>query len=376
MSELDFPISEYRERIRLIQQKMTDSGLDAFIVLGPENIHYVSGFDCAWTAPLGEFSGVIIPADGEPRLIVRSLESKTIRNHWMKQSRTYDDWKGPWPTVKDILIEIKAAKGRIGIEENVATVRKLKGLKETLPGAEIINASGLVESLMAYPSKLEIEFTRKSGEIVQAGLDKALETIKEGTTYHEVITQATEAMYAAGMTEQLLFGKYILACVWGGPDGGELHETNVTRKIQSSDIVTTELWGTYRHYVAGAMSTVYVGKNPPSKVTDTYQVLAEMYLKIRETMKPGVAVGEVWQAANEVYRAAYGVDYFRMLGLQQGVGFVGRLDRGNDVLSPGMAYLVQPEVTDPLFICVCATLMITEEGCEEITRPLLKLLTL
>ncbi len=376
MSELDFPIPEYRDRIRRIQQKMTDKRLDALIVLGPENIHYLSGFDCAWTAPLGEFSGVIIPAEGEPRLIVRSLESKTIKKHWLKLSRTYDDWKGPWPTVKDILIEIKATKGRIGIEENVATVRKLKRLKETLPGAEIVNASGLTESLMAYPSKLEIEFTRKSGEIVQAGLDKALETIKEGTTYHEVITQTTEAMYAAGMTEQLLFGKYILACVWGGPDGGELHETNVTRKIQSGDIVTTELWGTYRHYVAGAMGTVYVGKNPPSKVTDTYQVLAEMYLKIRETMKSGVAVGEVWQAANEVYCAAYDVDYFRMLGLQQGVGFVGRLDRGGDVLSPGMAYLVQPEVTDPLFLCVCATLMVTEEGCEEITRPLLELLTL
>jgi len=375
MSKLDFPIQEYQDRITRIREKMKEKGLDALIVLGPENIHYVSGFECAWTAPLGEFSGVVIPLDGEPRLIVRSLESKTIKKHWMKKSRIYDDWKGPWQVLKEILTECNTARGTIGVEENIITVKKLNGLKETIPEAKIVSATGLVESLMAQPSKLEIKFTRKSGEIVQAGLDKAIETIRKGTPYYEIINKATEAMYEAGMTEQLLFGKYILVCVWGGHDGGELHETNVTRTIQEGDIVTTELWGTYKHYVSGAMASVYVGKNPPASITDTYKVLSEMYLKIKETMKPGVSVGEVWQAANAIYQAAYGVDYFRVLGLQQGVGFVGRLDRGQDILRPGMTYLVQPEVTDPLFICVCASLMVTEEGCEEVTRPLLELVT-
>lgn len=375
MSELDFPIEEYHSRIVRIQEKMKEKGLDALIVLGPENIHYVSGFDCAWTAPLGEFSGVIIPLADEPRLIVRSLESKTIKKHWMKKSRVYDDWKGPWQILKETLADCKAAKGTIGVEENLITAKRLHGLQEIAPEANIVSTTGLVESLMAHPSKLEIEFTRKSGEIVQAGLDKAITTIGTGIPYYDVINKATEAMYEAGMTEQLLFGKYILACVWGGPDGGELHETNVNRMIQDGDLVTIELWGTYKHYVSGAMGTVYVGKNPPSKARDTYKVLSEMYLKIRESMKPEVSVGEVWQAANEVYRAAYGVDYFRMLGLQQGVGFVGRLDRGKDVLKPGMTYLVQPEVTDPLFICVCATLMVNEDGCEELSKPLLELVT-
>lgn len=375
MSNLDFPFQEYQNRITRVREKMNEKGLDALLVLGPENIHYVSGFDCAWTAPLGEFSGVVVPLDGEPRLIVRSLESKTVKKHWMRDSCMYADWEGPWKMLKDILKKCKAARGTIGVEENLITVRQFNGLKEIVPEAKIVSAARLVESLMAQPSKLEIEFTRKAGKIAQVGFEKAVETIKEGNPYYEVITKATEAMYEAGMTEQLLFGKYILSCVWGGPDGGALHETDVTRKIQKGDIVTPELWGTYKHYVSGAMGSVYVGTDPPSSVTDTYKVLSEMYLRTKEAMKPGVSVGEVWQAGNKVYRAAYGVDYFRMLGLQQGVGFVGRLDRGQDILKPGMTYLVQPEVTDPLFICVCASLMITEEGCEEITKPLLELVT-
>jgi Xaa-Pro aminopeptidase len=277
--------------------------------------------------------------------------------------------------LREILEECKAARGTIGIEENRITLRQFNGLRQIVPEAKIVNAAGLVESVMAQPSKLEVEFTRKSGKIVQAGLEKAIATIKEGAHYYEVITKATEAMYQAGMTEQSLFGKYILTCVWGGPDGGELHETDVAKKIQKGDIVTPELWGTYKHYVSGAMGSVYVGKNPPPGVRDTYKVLAEMYLAVREAMKPGVTTGEVWEAGNKVYRQAYGVDYFRMLGLQQGVGFIGRLDRGKDILKPGMTYLVQPEVTDPLFICVCASIMVTRDGCEEISKPLLELVT-
>ena len=375
MSELDFPVQEYQDRIRRIREKMSKQGLDAIMVLGPENMHYVSGYDCAWTASLGEFSCVVIPMNEGPRLVVRSLESKTVKKHWMTRSGMYADWEGPWRVLKEVLSDCGVVGGRIGVEENIITVKRLKGLKETVPKAEIVSATGLVESVMAHPSGMEIEFTRKSGEIVQKGLEKAIETIKESTPYYEVITEATEAMYRAGMTEQLLFGKYILTCVWGGPDGGELHETNVTRKIQRGDLVTPELWGTYKHYASGAMGTVYVGEEPPSNVSETYKVLSEMYLRIKEMMKPGVAVGEVWQEANQVYRNAYGVDYFRVMGLQQGVGLVGRLDRGGDVLQPGMTYLVQPEVTDPLFICVCASLMITDDGCEEITRPLLELMT-
>jgi Xaa-Pro dipeptidase len=375
MSELDFPVQEYQDRIERLRLEMQNKGLDAIIVLGAENIHYVSGYDCAWTAALGEFSGVIIPLDAEPRLIVRSLESKTIARHWMTESRMYADWEGPWKVLKEVVAECGLASARIGVEENIITAQKLNGLKEVLAEARIVGATGLVERTMAQPSEKEIEFTRRSGEIVQAALEKAIETINKDIPYYKVITEATEAMYQAGMTEQLLFGKYILACVWGGPDGGELHETNVSKRIRKGDLVTPELWGTYRHYTSGAMGTLYVGDNPPRQVKETYKVLAEMYIRIKDTMRPGATVGEVWQAANRVYKDAYGVDYFRVMGLQQGVGLIGRIDRGSTVLKPGMTYLVQPEVTDPLFLCVCASLMVTDTGCEEISRPMLELVT-
>ena len=180
------------------------------------------------------------------------------------------------------------------------------------------------------------------------------------------------------MTEQILLtGMYILNCVWAGPDGGAMHETDVTKKIQKGNLVSPEIWGTYKHFVGGAQGTVYVGEKPPSNITDIYKVLSEMYLAVKESMKPGVAVGEVWEAGSKVYRSAYGVDYYRMLGPQMGGAcFIGRLGKGvKEPLKPGATYLVQPQVNDPLLITVAASIMVTEDGCEEITKPLLKLMT-
>lgn len=374
MNELDFPVAEYQNRIQRIRQTMSEKKLDALIVLGAEAIHYVSGFDCAWTQSIGELSGVVIPLNGEPRLVARLLESKTIKKQWMN-SRMYADWEGHSKVFKEALEECGVMRGRIGVEENVITVQKLERLKALVPEARIVNATGLVESAMAESSKLEIEFTRKAGQITQAGLEKAIKTVRQGIPLYEVITQGTEAMYEAGMTEQQMLGWYMLSVVWGGPDGGAPHETDVTRKIQKGDIITPQLRGTYKHYVSGATGSVYVGENPPSVIKEAFKVSREMYLSAREAMKPGVTFREVWQAANKVHRKAFGVNYDRMLGAQQGVGFVSGLGMSENILRSGMTYLVQALLSDPLCICVGASLMVTQDGCEEITKPLLELAT-
>lgn len=373
-AELDFTIAEYNKRIENIRAKMAEKGLDAFIVLGAENIHYVCGYDGGWTAPIGEFSGVIIPMKKDPTILVRSLESKTVKKQSLKDQQVYIDGEGPWKKLKGILEAAKVAKGKIGVEDNKITLRRLNGLKNTVPQAEIIGVAGLVESVMAVPSKKELQYTRKAGEITQVGYEKAVNTIKVGVPYSEIIAQSNLAMYRAGMTEQMVSGLYILNCVWGGPTGGAMHETDVTMKVAIGDLITPEIWGTYKHYVAANQCTVYVGKRPKKEFVDLYNVLAEMYVATREAMKPGNTVGEAWEAGSKIYKKHYGVDYYRMLGPQMGAGFVGRLDKGVKLpLCPGAAYICQPQVNDPLLMCVAATIMITEKGNEEITQPLLEL---
>ena len=47
-----------------------------------------------------------------------------------------------------------------------------------------------------------------------------------------------------------------------------------------------------------------------------------------------------------------------------------------DILKPGVALLVQTLVDDPVLLTCASTVMVTEQGCEELTSPLRQLKTI
>jgi Xaa-Pro dipeptidase len=86
---------------------------------------------------------------------------------------------------------------------------------------------------------------------------------------------------------------------------------------------------------------------------------------------------DVFSAANAVYRRARGADYFRRCGGSMGltVFTIDLVSDRNDVLNPGMALLIQTVVNDPVLLTCASTVMVTKQGCEELTSPLLQLET-
>jgi hypothetical protein len=87
--------------------------------------------------------------------------------------------------------------------------------------------------------------------------------------------------------------------------------------------------------------------------------------------------GEIYHAANAVYCAVRGVDYYRRVGGSTGLTvFTIDLVKGRqDVLKPGLSLLIQTLVDDPVLLTCSSTIMVTENGFEELTFPLLKLKT-
>jgi Xaa-Pro aminopeptidase len=100
-----------------------------------------------------------------------------------------------------------------------------------------------------------------------------------------------------------------------------------------------------------------------------------MHEAARKTVKAGATAGDIFDAANAVYRPARGVDYFRRCGGSMGltVFTIDLVSGRNDVLEPGMALLVQTLLNDPVLLTCASTVMVTETGYEELTAPLLAL---
>jgi len=372
MSRLVFSNQELEDRLSRIREQMVNKGLDALLLTRPQNIYYASGFKAShFASQFSELHAMVIPREGEPRIMTRALEKEMARMQWTKDPKLYMDHEDPYQILVRILQESGNLATRIGIEERFLTVRQFTRIRQSLPHAQFLDATGLVESVAANPSKAESECLRSAARITHIGFQKGIEEVREGVYPFEVIGEIHHAMYQEGQSDFDLS----LVCVWSGQRGGRMHDTSTTERIKKGDIVTIEIWGVHHQYKVGAQGSIYVGDHPPRNVIETYTMVADMFVKAREAVRPGAMAGEIYDAANTVYRAARGVDYYRRVGGSMGLTvFTIDLIKGrHDILKPGISLLIQTLVDDPVLITCASTVMVTEDGMEELTHPLLQL---
>jgi Xaa-Pro dipeptidase len=374
VNELSFPADEFERRVASIRARMKSAGLDALILTRGENIFYGCGFRASHFASwLSELHALIIPIDGAPRMMTRALEREIAKLQWTTSPQLYMDHEDPYQVLARILQESGNLASTIGVEERFLKVSQLKRITRQLPDAKLVDASGLVEAVAATPSAAESACLRRAARITDIGFQAGIRELREGVYPYQVIGKIHDAMYQAGQRDFDMS----LVCVWSGPQGGRMHDTSTTEQIKKGDIVTIEIWGVDNHYKAGAQGSIYVGTDPPAAIVDAYNLNAAMYANARKAVKAGTTAGDIFGAANTVYRPARGADYYRRCGGSMGLTIftVDLVGGRQDVLKPGMALLLQTLVDDPVLLTCASTVMVTEDGYEDLTSPLLQLRT-
>lgn len=374
MKSLPFSTQEYEGRLARAREKMSQDGLDALIVTGPGNIFYMCGFRAAATSQLSPLMALVVPRQGEPRLIIRFLELRIAEAQWTERPAHYMDHEDPFQLLGGVLDQNGIRRGRIGVEESNLTAWRLNRIRQALPATEFKDASDLVKSLLCSPSETEIAFVRRAAEIATFGFERGIGAIRPGILCCEVLNEAHRAVYEAGQTDTNIGDFWI----WAGPKGGSMHNSAVDYPIHKGDMVTLEIGGVYNMYRVHAQGTVFVGSRPPREILDHYRFMAEMYKEAREAVRPGAAAGEVYERANRFYRSKTGEDYFKWMGGSMALDEFGlKLSRGNaEPLLPGVALLVQAaQVHEPAMMVIAGTIMVTDNGWEEIFKPLLELRT-
>lgn len=374
MSTLAFPAKEYELRLQRIRAKMRSGGLDALVLTRGENIFYASGFTASHFASwLSELHALVIPMEGAPRLMTRALEKEIAKLQWTTSPRLHMDHEDPYRILESILKESENDTKRIGIEERFLKVSQLRKLQQRLPNAQFADASGLVEAVAASPSQAESACMRRAARITEIGFSTGIAAVKEDAYPYKIIGKIHNAMYAAGQRDFDMS----LVCVWSGPQGGRMHDTSTTERLKKGDIATVEIWGVDNHYKAGAQGSVYIGAEPPDHIVEAYDLVARMHAEAKKAVRAGITTGAVFDAASSVYRASRGTDYYRRCGGSMGltVFTLNLVNGGQDVLTPGVSLLIQTLIDDPVLLTCASTVMVTGDGCEELTQPLLGLKT-
>src|SRR5215831_16914735 len=259
---LPFDHGEYAARLRRTRAAMRDAGLDALLVFHQEHMFYLAGYDQIgyWV-----YQVLVVPAGDAPMTaIVRKVDELLVRDGGIVDDvRVWldDATRDPAQQTADVLRERGLLdRRRIGIERKSHALLPYYHdlLREALRGAELVDASDLITELRLIKSPAEIACMRRAGQIMDAGVRAAWETLQPGARECDVHAAVAAAMYRAGgehpsVAPPMGTGPRVLT---------QTHGAATTREIRAGDPFLLEVGGCVRRYHAVCMRTASVG--PPS----------------------------------------------------------------------------------------------------------------
>lgn len=168
-----FTSGEIHQRLSRVQTEVKQSGLDALVLSTDANIGYLIGTHCE----LGErMAALVIPATGEPTLIVPRLEQEQLSTavgvdnilvYWEKDSLPRKNWQ-------DFLYQSLGRAKRIGID----------GKTDIEVANALVNyewqVSTIVEEQRVIKSPVEIALTRRVADYWTEAMNAMLAVAKAG----------------------------------------------------------------------------------------------------------------------------------------------------------------------------------------------------
>lgn len=203
------PDSEFAARIERAQKLVKEAGLDAMLVNADEaDFAHVRYFADYWT--LFERAGVLIPAEGEPALLIgpesgayAEDRSKIKRIHKMVEYRESADPAYPGVPVSTFPEVFETAgvgsPKKIGVAGWLITPAPLvESLRKAFPQAEVTPCDPIMVKLRSIKSDAEIACLKRAFAISEQAVAAVLEQIRPGMTEQQVVGVAQQMMYDNG----------------------------------------------------------------------------------------------------------------------------------------------------------------------------------
>ncbi|MCX8175624.1 MAG: Xaa-Pro peptidase family protein [Candidatus Bathyarchaeota archaeon] len=378
-------LKEYKKRTESLKESMRRERIDIALLFQQRDIYYFSG--------TAVYSILVLPVDEEPILLVRINVERAKRETWIKNVTFSTNINTLW----EILSEFK--KGTIGIEKDVVSVTLYEQLTNNLPNFKFVNISPQVLALRMVKSEGELDLIRKASRISHIGLQKCEEVLEEGMTEIELESEIEAAKRKAGHEGSMHFrannpglpfgvvasglnlteiSGYWIAIVGTGPSSARPYGAS-NRRIQKGDLVSVNHATVFQGYHSDEARMYVLGK-ATDKQRKIFNIVREAQEAVIGIIKPGVEVGQIYNAAEKIiqkygyleYFMAYGRYGFKYLG--HGVGL--EIDEpplitpeNRTVLRAGMVFALEPKVAIPGWggVDIEDTIMVTEDGSEVLT---------
>jgi Xaa-Pro aminopeptidase len=324
------PAAEIERRIGRLREELARAGLDAAVIVQHADLAYFSGTN--------QQAHLVVPAHGEPRLLVRRVLERAQRESPIARIE-------PLRSLGSLAVELAdmgvGAGARVGLELDVLPARAYLGYVRRLPGLELDDCSDAVRSVRAVKSAWDLERMAAASEQVRRGAEAVPALIGPGVSEASVQLEVERVMRKAGHQGQLRFRGFNQEMhygqILGGPSGavpgysdsplcgpgpnpaiGKGPDGHV---LARGDMVIADLVGGHEGWLSDQTRTFAVG-TPPADLAAAYATAVAILRAVEERLRPGAVPSALYALSEEMAVAAGLGEHFMGAGAER-VRFLG-----------------------------------------------------
>jgi Xaa-Pro aminopeptidase len=326
------------ERLTRVQAAVRKKGIDVLLLTPGPDLRYVTGYDAK---QLERLTCLVVPADGEPFLVVPALELKAAE---ASPAGRLNVEMVPWGETADpfALVTHRIGDPRVvALSDRMWALHVLK-FAQALPGAGQRLASEVLSPLRVRKTPAEVAALKEAGEAIDRVHANVPNWLKAGQTERQVGVKIAEAIFAEGH----ISADFVI--VGSGPNAASPHHEVSDRVIRSGDVVVVDIGGTMPSGYCSDCTRTYAVGSAPADFTAYYDVLKRAQEEATEAVQPGVPAQDIDQTARQIIAdAGYGDWFIHRTG--HGIGLETHEDpyivEGNATpLESGMAFSIEPGI--------------------------------
>jgi ectoine hydrolase len=375
-----FTKDEYLDRIEKTKKRMHSAGIEVLIVSDPANMNYLTGYD-GWSFYVPQVVTVALEAD-EPIWIGRGMDANGAKHTTFLRAEDiigYPDHyvqnpnKHPMNFVADQIKSRGWEKRSVGVEMDAYyfSARGFAELRRDLPNTTFKDANLLVSWVRIIKSTQEIDLMKQAGKIAERVMQTAIDTVSPGIRECDAVAE----VYRAQMRGTETCGGDYPAIVPMMPTGEKTatpHLTWTDDPYGNETAVNLELAACRHRYHSPLARTVYLGANPPRKLTETADIVVEGLGAALEAVKPGAKCEDIELVWRRVIARA-GLEKESRIGYSMGLNYPPDWGEHTASLRPGDKTVLQPNMTFHMILGMwmddwgfeCSeSFRVTESGCE------------
>ncbi|WP_432663327.1 Xaa-Pro peptidase family protein [Wukongibacter baidiensis] len=380
------PKTEIDSRIEQLQKMLCENDIDCALIFQNADKLYFAG-----TTQNGY---LFVPSKGEPLLLVGKILERVRKESSIEKIVELQKFKDLPEKLKD---QGYSSFNKIGLETDVLPANLFQKIDRLFSPSKLTDISLIIRSIRMVKSPYELEIIRRAGKMAAEIFTVTRENLKDGMKEFDMISIIEEVSRSKGHPgyirgrsfNQEYFYIHFTSGIdssapsyGGGPLGGlgtsvAYPQGSSNRIIGRNEPIVLDYESWVDGYMADMTRTFCIGKLPKEMIK-AYDVSLEIQEIVKNSAKPGVKCGDIYQLAREIVIKRGFEKHF--MGMDKQVAFIAHgvglevdelpvlANRNSTLLKKNMVIAIEPKfVFEGGAIGIENTYIVGEDGLENIT---------